>query len=66
LKDDDLPVTLERALEVIEARRWPMPAASSGFGIDDIQVLNGRYGPYVTDRPEYARSKDRDPNVDAR
>jgi DNA topoisomerase-1 len=64
LKDDDpYTVTLERALEVIRLKQEADAARLIlDFGVDDIQVLNGRYGPYITDRKRNARiPKDRDP-----
>jgi DNA topoisomerase-1 len=64
LKDDDpYTITLERALEVIRLKQEADAARLIvDFGIDDIQVLNGRYGPYITDRKRNARiPKDRDP-----
>jgi DNA topoisomerase-1 len=61
--DDPYTVTLERALEVIrekqiaDANRLILDFPPAG-----IQVLNGRYGPYVTDRQRNAKiPKDRDP-----
>jgi DNA topoisomerase I len=61
--DDPYTVTLERALEVIrekqiaDANRLILDFPGAG-----IQVLNGRYGPYVTDRQRNAKiPKDRDP-----
>jgi DNA topoisomerase-1 len=66
LKDDDpYTVTLERALECIEAKK----AADANrviqdFGVDGIQVLNGRYGPYISNGEKNARiPKDRDPKT---
>jgi DNA topoisomerase-1 len=65
LKDPDDPykVTLERAIEVIEAKKVAdANRIIQDFGVDDIQVLNGRYGPYITDKARNARiPKDRDP-----
>jgi DNA topoisomerase-1 len=65
LKDPDDPytVTLERAIETIEAKKLAdANRIITDFGIDDIQVLNGRYGPYITDRQRNARiPKERDP-----
>jgi DNA topoisomerase-1 len=64
LKDDDpYTITLERALEVIRLKQEADAARLIvDFGVDDIQVLNGRYGPYITDRKRNARiPKDRDP-----
>ena len=58
-------VTLEAALELIEAKR----AADANriiqdFGEAGIQVLNGRYGPYVTNNSKNARiPKDADPGA---
>jgi DNA topoisomerase-1 len=66
LKDDDpYTVTLERALAVIEAKKVAdANRIIQDFGVDDIQVLNGRYGPYVTDKAKNARvPKDRDPKT---
>ena len=65
IRDDDDPytITLERALELIEEKK----IADANRIIRDfedagIQVLNGRYGPYVTDKTKNARvPKDRDP-----
>jgi DNA topoisomerase I len=64
IKEDD-PFTLElpRALEIVEAKK----AADRERTIRDfpeagIQVLKGRYGPYVTDKKRNAKvPKDRDP-----
>ncbi|HEV8017643.1 MAG TPA: DNA topoisomerase I [Steroidobacteraceae bacterium] len=62
-EDDPYTVTLERAREVIrlkkeaDANRIIQDFADAG-----IQVLNGRYGPYITDKKKNAKiPKDRDP-----
>jgi DNA topoisomerase-1 len=61
--DDPYTVTHERALEVIrekeiaDANRLILDFPDAG-----IQVLNGRYGPYITDKSRNAKiPKDRDP-----
>ena len=61
--DDPYTITLERALEVIrdkqiaDANRLILDFPDAG-----IQVLNGRYGPYITDKARNAKiPKDRDP-----
>jgi DNA topoisomerase-1 len=64
MKDDDpYTVTLERALELIrlkqeaDANRLILDYTDAG-----IQVLNGRYGPYITDGKKNAKvPKDREP-----
>ena len=64
LKDDDpYTVTLERALEVIRVKaEADANRLILDFPADGIQVLNGRYGPYITDKTRNARMpKDRDP-----
>ena len=63
--DDPYKVTLERAIEVIEAKKLADANRTIiDFGVDDIQVLNGRYGPYITDKARNARiPKDRDPKT---
>ncbi|HEX9473156.1 MAG TPA: topoisomerase C-terminal repeat-containing protein, partial [Steroidobacteraceae bacterium] len=64
-EDDPYTITLERALEVIQAKA----IADANRIIQDfvaakIQVLNGRYGPYITDGAKNARApKDRDPKT---
>jgi DNA topoisomerase-1 len=64
LKDDDpYTVSLERAIEVIRLKQEAdANRLIQDFGVDNIQVLNGRYGPYITDKLKNARMpKDRDP-----
>jgi DNA topoisomerase-1 len=62
-EDDPYTVTLERALEVIRLKKEADANRTIiDFGVDRIQVLNGRYGPYVTDGKNNAKiPKDRDP-----
>ncbi|MDR2361547.1 MAG: type I DNA topoisomerase [Prevotellaceae bacterium] len=51
LKKDDNPytITLERAIELIEEkRRREKEKYIKAFEQHDIQVLNGRFGPYIT------------------
>ncbi len=47
--DDPLTITAERAIEIIEAKREAdRNKVISTFGADgEIQVLNGRFGPYI-------------------
>ncbi len=63
VKTDD-PYTLEfpRALELIEEKRQTDAARLiRDYGVDDIQVLNGRFGAYLTDGKRNARiPKERD------
>jgi DNA topoisomerase-1 len=62
-EDDPFTLTLERALEIVEAKK----AADRERTIRDfpeagIQVLKGRFGPYVTDRKRNAKvPKEREP-----
>jgi len=66
LKDDDpYTVTLERALECIQAKQLAdANRIIRDFGVDGIQLLNGRYGPYVSNGEKNARiPKDRDPKT---
>jgi DNA topoisomerase I len=62
-EDDPYTVTLERALEVIRLKHEAdLRRIIQDFPAAGIQVLNGRYGPYITDRKKNARvPKDRDP-----
>jgi DNA topoisomerase-1 len=66
LKDDDpYTVSLERALEVIRLKQEAdANRIIQDFGVDNVQVLNGRYGPYITDKIKNARiPKERDPKT---
>jgi DNA topoisomerase-1 len=65
LKDDPYTVSLERALECIQIKEEAdRNRIIQDFGIDNIQVLNGRYGPYISNREKNARApKDRDPKT---
>jgi DNA topoisomerase-1 len=65
VEDDPYTITLERAIEVVAAKKLAdANRIIQDFGIDDIQVLNGRYGPYITDKQRNARiPKDRDPKT---
>ncbi|MGH8298933.1 MAG: DNA topoisomerase I [Steroidobacteraceae bacterium] len=62
-EDDPYTVSLERALEVIRLKQEAdANRIIADFGVDNIQVLNGRYGPYVTDGKKNAKvPKDREP-----
>ena len=64
IKDDD-PYTIElpRALELIELKKIEdANRIIQDFEEQGIQVLNGRYGPYITDKTKNARvPKDREP-----
>ncbi len=61
--DDPYTVTLERALQVIaEKKRADANKIIRQFPDSDLQILRGRYGPYITDGKKNARvPKDRDP-----
>jgi DNA topoisomerase-1 len=64
LKDvDPLEVTLEHALKLIaEKKEFDANRVIKTFDGTDIQVLRGRYGPYITDGNKNARMpKDREP-----
>jgi len=61
-EDDPHTVSLERALYLIrEKQELIANRVITDFG-DGIQILNGRYGPYITDGEKNARiPKDREP-----
>ncbi len=61
--DDPYTIGLEKALEFIaEKKEADKQRIIQDFEDEGIQVLNGRYGPYVTDKSKNARiPKDREP-----
>jgi DNA topoisomerase-1 len=65
IRGDDDPYTIElpRALELIEEKKIAdANRIIRDFEEEGIQVLNGRYGPYITDKKKNARvPKDREP-----
>jgi DNA topoisomerase-1 len=64
-EDDPYTITLERAIELIEEKkRADASRLVRDFPEQGIQVLNGRYGPYVTNGKKNAKiPKDRDPKL---
>ena len=61
-EDDPYTITLERALEVIRLKQQADANRTIADHGDGIRVLNGRYGPYITDGKKNAKvPKDRDP-----
>ena len=64
-EDDPYTITLERAIELVEEKKRVDAAKQiQEFPKSGIKVLNGRYGPYITDGNKNARvPKDQDPKV---
>jgi DNA topoisomerase I len=64
-EDDPYTVELPRALELIEEKKIAdAERIILDFEDDGIQVLKGRYGPYITNKEKNARvPKDREPNT---
>ena len=63
-EDDPYTVELPRALELVEEKiKADSERLILDFADDGIQVLKGRYGPYITNKEKNARvPKDREPN----
>jgi DNA topoisomerase-1 len=63
--DDPYTISPERALEVIREKEVAdANRLIRDFPGDGIQVLNGRYGPYITDKARNAKiPKDKDPKA---
>ncbi len=61
--DDPFTITLSRALELIEGKKKAEAEKFiQTFDGSSIQVINGRYGPYITDGKKNAKiPKDKDP-----
>jgi DNA topoisomerase-1 len=62
-EDDPFTLTLARAIEIVEAKlAADRERTIKDFPEHGIQILKGRYGPYVTDRKRNAKvPKDREP-----
>ena len=63
-EDDPHTVTLDRALELIaEKKKADAEKEIKVFSEDGISILNGRYGPYITDGKKNVKiPKDREPS----
>ena len=63
--DDPYTIGLERALELVrEKKKADAERLIQDFAEAGIQVLKGRYGPYVTDKKKNAKvPKDREPKT---
>ena len=63
-EDDPYEVTLERAIEIIKAKEQMLAErVIKTFNDGAIQVLKGKYGPYITDGEKNGKiAKDVDPN----
>ena len=61
--DDPYQILLERALSIVDAKKQAdADRHIKSFEGSEVQILNGRYGPYVTDRKKNARvPKGREP-----
>jgi DNA topoisomerase-1 len=64
-EDDPYTITLERALELVEEKKKADAEREIRiFEEQNIKVLKGRYGPYVTDGKKNARvPKEREPET---
>jgi DNA topoisomerase-1 len=62
-EDDPYTITLERALQLIhEKQQYEANRTIREFPGTDVMVLNGRYGPYITDGKKNGKiPKDREP-----
>jgi DNA topoisomerase-1 len=62
-EDDPYTITLERAMDLIrEKQQIEANRVIRDFAGSDVQVLNGRFGPYVSDGKKNGKvPKDRDP-----
>jgi DNA topoisomerase I len=62
-EDDPYTITLERALQLVhEKQQIEANRIIREFAGSDVQLLNGRYGPYITDGKKNGKiPKDRDP-----
>ena len=62
---DPYKITLEEAIEVIRAKQEAdANKLIRDYGVDNLRVLRGRWGPYLTDGEKNARlPKDRDPET---
>ncbi|MBO7523485.1 MAG: DNA topoisomerase I, partial [Bacteroidales bacterium] len=59
--DDPYTITLERAIELIK-EKMDNDSKKMIHDFDDVKVLNGRFGPYITkDKINYKIPKDCDP-----